>query len=340
MPAAAVVGAATAFGLASLLPLNVPVNKPLMYCNSTDIAQTQIKFEGNIYFCANNSIAISCPRSVTFDNTTFDECLSQNKTLQCDLKDDVENVYCTNGTLLNRVATMCNSTTMLNGTNTNETTPILNCYPGSLPDQQAAFIPTEAPITTTTEKQLSIGAKMHIFFLKLIGKGDVLEKKETTESPFEANPRLSSEAKWIPEALTIPPETTTQAETTEYISTTPTTTTTEAPFMYAYKIPLDLGNGTWGTQYHELDKYYVDTLKRFGAGMPDYVEKIPITTTEKSKDTETANTNELIKDINTKTQGSENTTEHTWTARKTLKELEDILSKVNGTIKEESAEDY
>ena len=332
MPAAAVVGAATAFGLASLLPLNVPVNKPLMYCNTTDIAQTQIKFEGNIYFCANNSIAISCPRSVLSDNTTFDECLSENKTLQCDLKDNVENVYCTNGTLLNREATMCNSTTMLNGTNANETTPILNCYPGSLPENLAAFIPTEAPITTTTEKQLSIGAKMHVFFLKLIGKGDVLEKKATTISPLDENPRLASEAKWIPEALTIPPETTTQAETTEYVSTTSATTTSE-PFIYAYKLPYQFENGTWGTKYQELDKLYVDTIQRFGGAMPDYVEKIPRTSTENPKDTEN-----LM--IFTKTQEAENTTDNLWSAKKTIQELEDILSKVNGTIKEESAEDY
>ena len=310
MPAAAVVGAATAFGLASLLPLNVPVNKPLMYCNTTDIAQTQIKFEGNIYFCANNSIAISCPRSVLSDNTTFDECLSENKTLQCDLKDNVENVYCTNGTLLNREATMCNSTTMLNGTNANETTPILNCYPGSLPENLAAFIPTEAPITTTTEKQLSIGAKMHVFFLKLIGKGDVLEKKATTISPLDENPRLASEAKWIPEALTIPPE------TTEYVSTastTPALTTTEAPLMYDIKVTRDFGNGTWGTEYKDTGN----------------VTSGAASSTEKPQEL-----------VITKTQEAESTTDNLWSAKKTLKEFEDILSKVNGTIKEESAEDY
>ena len=286
MPAAAVVGAATAFGLASLLPLNVPVNKPLMYCNTTDIAQTQIKFEGNIYFCANNSIAISCPRSVLSDNTTFDECLSENKTLQCDLKDNVENVYCTNGTLLNREATMCNSTTMLNGTNANETTPILNCYLGFLPDQQASFIPsltTEAPITTT-EKQSSFGADLYSYFLKIFSENDDLEEASVSESSEEYDFMPNTKAAWVPVALAMPLLTLLPTPPKE----NPSTTTTEGPFMYAFKVPYQFENGTWGTIYKEIDKlhlkFIVSTKDRFGGRMPDFVEKVKITATENPND--------------------------------------------------------
>jgi hypothetical protein len=205
-------GAATAFGLTSLLPLNVPSNKPLMYCNSTDVAQTQIRLDYNIYSCVNNTVAISCPRSLE-NSTVIDECL--HKTMDCDVKEFSENLYCTNGTLISQASVFCNSTTVLNGTNVNETTTILDCYQGAISEALASFIPTtttEAPITTTTEKSLSMGAKIHVFFMKLIGKSDVVEKARatTTPSPIEESPRFilkENETMWVPEALTIPPET-------------------------------------------------------------------------------------------------------------------------------------
>ena len=51
LPAAAVLGAASAFGVSSLLPLMVPIGKPILSCNATDLQQTQIMLSGNIYDC-------------------------------------------------------------------------------------------------------------------------------------------------------------------------------------------------------------------------------------------------------------------------------------------------
>jgi hypothetical protein len=140
--------------------------------------------------------------------------------MDCGVDDSSTNLYCKNGTLISRMPIVCNSTTVLNGTNVNETTTILNCYHGELAEKFAAFIPTTStvePVTTTTERQLSMRAKIHVFFLKLIGKGEVLEKLTTTTSaPIEDDPRLmlkENETLWIPEALTIAPEPSTTTET-------------------------------------------------------------------------------------------------------------------------------
>jgi hypothetical protein len=248
LPAAAVVGAATAFGLASLLPLNVPSNKPLIYCNqnSSDIAQAQILINGRVYQCINETILyadISCPKSIennetstlspaeniesTTDsqmtassiNKTQINCNEEPKIMQCDTADSI---YCMNGTLMSRIDIFCNSTTLLNGTtNLNNSMLALTCYEGLLQAKLTAFIPTttttEAPITTT-QKSLSFAAKTHLFFLRLIGKGDAVKKPETTTTPIpEEIPQQSideSPPAWVPEALTIPPDTTTEPPTT------------------------------------------------------------------------------------------------------------------------------
>jgi hypothetical protein len=243
LPASAVVGAATAFGLVSLLPLNVPANKPIMYCNNTDLAQAQVKINNEtLYQCINGTFVASCPKIVVGENETIvDECKKQS--MMCD--NNASDIYCSNGTLLSKNTIFCNSTTVLNGTvQLNETTTILNCYNGELPQSQASFIPTtttEAPVTTTTEKSLSFGAKMHVWFMKLIGKSDVLEKPPTTTTSTTESPEIpqlaldeGNKTQWTPEALTIPPETT-------------TTTTTEAPFEWMMEIPHVFENGTVGT---------------------------------------------------------------------------------------------
>jgi len=286
LPAAAVVGAATAFGLATLLPLNVPQGKPLLYCNNTELAQTQIKLNETVYFCNNQSIAMSCPR--TSDNGTVDECL--NKTMECDVTDSKSagGVYCTNdGTLKSTESIVCDSTTILNGTNVNETSTILNCYYGLLPETMASFIPTqttEAPVTTTTEKSLSFGAHVHVFLLKLIGKSEALEKQTTTASPIEEDPRLLAAAErnetvWIPEAITIPPETN-------------ATTTTEAPFNFGVPLPRQLANGTFVNDTIILPDSLKDLFNQndsMGIAIPDMVVKIPITTVSSADETTEGN---------------------------------------------------
>ncbi|KAL7042503.1 hypothetical protein ACKWTF_001167 [Chironomus riparius] len=254
LPASAVIGAATAFGLVSLLPLNVPANKPLMYCNNTELMQSQIQINNqHIYQCINNTIEMSCSRKVLENQTEVHENQTEcvNKKMQCNLKEDeiAGSVYCSNGTLMSKNLIFCNSTTLLNGTNVNETTTILNCYEGQLPESQAAFIPTttttQAPITTT-EKSLSFGAKVHMFFLRIIGKGDAAEKEITTTTEM---PEMTTvKDSWVPEALTIPPETT----------TLDTTTTEDASFEWMEKMPFKYENGTDGITLKPVNKTLIE----------------------------------------------------------------------------------
>lgn len=207
LPASAVVGAATAFGLVSLLPLNVPANKPLMYCNkkSSEMSQAHILINGNVYECINETITISNYECLQLSNetneSTSDESveLANNSTSSCNEKsfqcDGDENIFCRNGTLLSQNDIFCNSTTFINGTANLNQSIILNCYEGKLAESLVGFIPTtEAP---TTPKSLSFPAKMHVFLLRVIGKEYVIIK------PPPATPE-PNDLQWIPEALTFP----------------------------------------------------------------------------------------------------------------------------------------
>jgi len=160
---------------------------------------------------------------------------------------------------------------------------------------------------------------MHIFFLNMIGEGDSLKKKTTTPAPLDDVPLLemgANDTNWIPEALTMPPETTTASTTS--------TTTTEAPFMYAMKVPYQMENGTWGNRYEKMDNFYIDTLSKYGGKIPDYLEKVPITTENTMK----------LKETESSTMSTSSTTE--WADG--LREF--FNSKKNDTIKEESSEYY
>lgn len=257
LPAASVIGAAVAFGLASLLPLNVPGHKPLMYCNSTDIAQLPIQLEDKIYSCVDNNIAISCS-----------DCT--NKTMECDLKEpnDLLDFYCTNGTLITKFDIVCNSTVILNNSMI-ESTKTLDCYFGSYRAKLSSFIPTtstEPSLTSTTEKNFSLESRIHMFLLNLIGKSDVYEP--TTESSFVQKTRIQykdDDLRWIPEALTLPPDYEVPKE--------------EFPFFLVYRVK-SKGDGKVEetTQYlveEPLSKIWLKLHLDFGVVLPDFLEKVP-----------------------------------------------------------------
>lgn len=301
-----------------------------MYCNSTFIAQNPLKLGDNTYSCLNSSIAISCPR--TYENgTSFDSCLATQTTLGCDLRESSDQIYCTNGTLLSRTPVVCESSTsfnftiVVNGTSMTETDNVLNCRFGEVPQAQASFIPTtttEVPITTTTEKSLSLSARMHIFFMKLIGKSDAL--KTTTEIPTTTTTTQTPILAWVPEALTIPPETTTVETTTLDFnaqmekmikelenrlgtvpfkeSTTESSTlqpafesstasaeaTTEAPFFLAFRIPRQLENGTFVTVNEPIPEPMAGIYRKQlaqGLDVPSSVVKVLITPETNSTET-------------------------------------------------------
>lgn len=185
-----------------------------MYCNDTNIVQSQIQLGDSIYTCGEMSVEVSCTKDLDdVIDTNIDECF--DGTLKCQqLEGDNRTIYCTNATLLSRVSIVCNSTTTRSWKTSNETTTVLNCYEGELPQALAGFIPTTtAAPAKKKKKELSMGAKVHIFLLHLLGQGEVLET-----TTVEAEPRSlghENEIAWIPEALTMPPETITLEVSTE-----------------------------------------------------------------------------------------------------------------------------
>ena len=192
LPAAAVLRAATAFVVYSLLPLNVPNGKPILSCNATELQQIKINFDGSTYGCLDKTVTVSCFRVDPITNGTMDFC--PGKTLECDKTSDIPNISCTNGTLLSSESIFCNSTTIINGINVNDTTKILNCYVGTLPSNIAGSIPTQAP-GTDKSKPLSIGSYVNKFLLWLMEKSDILEMQMPTTTPVPESfvPRFLSD---------------------------------------------------------------------------------------------------------------------------------------------------
>ena len=156
LSAAAVVGAATAFGVYSLLPLNVPSGKPVLSCNATELQQTQINFNGTTYGCSIKIIT-----------------MNSEKSLECDKKKDSSIIYCTNGTLIIKEDIFCPDTTFINESNT----IVLNCFSGLIPDEVASSIPTESPIVVSP-KPATTGQKVQYFIKWWFGK----TKNSTTEA--------------------------------------------------------------------------------------------------------------------------------------------------------------
>lgn len=111
--------------VSSLLPLVVPVGRPILSCNATDLHQAIISLDGTLYNCHRSSITLSCPR-VTARYGFEDRCLG--KTLECDdvphrsSNDEVSRkVSCTNGTLISDHSITCKSAHLTQANN------ILNC---------------------------------------------------------------------------------------------------------------------------------------------------------------------------------------------------------------------
>ena len=266
LPAAAVVNAATAFGLDSLLPLNIPAEKPLMYCNGTNVAQNPINLESKIYSCVDETIVTSC--LMVFENSTDDkDCIDQ--IMKCDDQETSGNLYCTNGTLLSQTQIVCNSTSVQNKTIAIETTTILNCYFESMAEAAATSIPVSVT-GALISSQLSWKAKANIYYNDIVGTSKVVEKPTIDEDPIHAlNDNVTV---WTTESLTIPPET--------------HTSSTEAPFIYAYKVPKTFPNGTFGFVYIQFSENTVKSYERLKLKLPDYVEKIAIANEAKTKEVE------------------------------------------------------
>lgn len=168
LPAAAVLGAATAFGVYSLLPLSVPFGRPLLSCNTTTINQIDLMLNDNIYSCVNESVILACP--LTTDEKVYLSLSTENSSEissepipQCneeplicsDLKDFSNGkLNCRNNTLISHVRIFCNSTFTRNTTGVygNETRTVLQCYQGILPRSKMVFVPTKLPTVNDTNE--------------------------------------------------------------------------------------------------------------------------------------------------------------------------------------------
>lgn len=191
------VGAASAFGLTTLLPLNVPEDEPLMYCPNPDLEQAKIQLDGKIYFCIDSFIHIECLQDVAVSSTSAEESSKQNcssNQFLCDSAEIDDTINCKDGALISSQPVVC----------VEEDLSILECYFGELPIRSASFIPTtENPFPQTTEKSVeedSFIDNIKNYFLNLFGMNTKrVETSETTTNAIFTD----DETVWIPDALPV-----------------------------------------------------------------------------------------------------------------------------------------
>lgn len=179
LPASAIDGAAIAFGLETLLPLNIPAKSPLMYCKSAhELRQNQIKLNGRIYSCENGGV-------LSAECDERDSCDGNGSI--CNNNSAINEISCINGTLYSRVEMFCNESDAHNHGG------LIRCFIGQLPNDTTSFIPTIRPAVRQSGGQSGF-AKFANFFLDLVGLAS--DEEETTEK--------TTQSKWIPKALEIP----------------------------------------------------------------------------------------------------------------------------------------
>lgn len=124
-----------------MLPLQVPIGKPILSCNATELLQAQINLNGVIYDCLRNAITMSCPR-VDANGVIQDEC--HGETLECDvrMRQNSRSVSCTNGTLISNHPIVCKSATLMPSKN------VLNCLykSGIAGDSASTHVPRIPPV--------------------------------------------------------------------------------------------------------------------------------------------------------------------------------------------------
>lgn len=196
MPASVVVSAATAFGLETLFRLNVPAGKPLMYCrrDAYDLAQLPIIFNEKVYDCLlGESILVSDFSWTRKPVEDGDHEIMR----QCDESEEsCPKIYSKNGILLSKTDIYCDSTVKIGNTK------MINCFDGYLHPSLASRIPVFKTESSTTEKNLSFAAQVHVTILKMLGRYEVLEKStEATTRSYIYHEQHG--AVWVPRALRI-----------------------------------------------------------------------------------------------------------------------------------------
>lgn len=180
LPASAVNGAATAFGLESLLPLNILPSNPIMYCIHPDeLQQKRIRLNEEIYSCHDGEVMMNCSDKIC------NEFIGRDNGI----------VFIMNGTLYSNSSIFCNDTI----------DDIIQCFLGQLPSDVIAFIPTMQP-KSDTKKSNNGFVRIYNYVLSLVGL--------SREDEEEAN---VVQSKWIPQPLDIPPEPPTTPEPHIYL---------------------------------------------------------------------------------------------------------------------------
>lgn len=251
-------GAATAFGVTTLLPLNVPNGKSLLFCKGMNIAQDQIMLNGNgkVYTCIDDRIQKSCP-------IFGDDSRVNIQFLECD-RNERPSTFCTDCELTSKSDVVCNSTFEYFDVSFQANKRVLECFSGLYPENLASFIPTTT-VAAPVEKELSAEANIHIFLLKLIGMSDVLE---TTARQPEKDPHEGLEegqVPWTPEAMTFPPGF--EVPATEY------------PFSLEYQLTETVDGQTKIIERRpveeSVEKEYLKLYFQHWVPLPPYIAVVP-----------------------------------------------------------------
>lgn len=197
-----VLGAASAFGLTTLLPLNIPKRQPLIYCPNQELEQARIKLDGKFYSCIDAYIQIECsndePISTTAgENDSGEGCVDRK--VSTGAEDIDEALIYMDGVLMSTLPIVCDSITG------NEDSTTIDCYYGELPLQMTSFIPTtENPVTTTERAVESIPwyKKVQKFFCNLFRLNDKSSSEIPETSDKKSDDLFDSDA-WYPDALTL-----------------------------------------------------------------------------------------------------------------------------------------
>lgn len=212
-----VLGAATAFGVVSLLPLSVSSGNPLLSCELRTLNQIDLMFNDNIYTCWEMFIFMECPLteeekfniSVSSSKTSVSEAkIDENfrtntnnrcrrKYLKChEIKEHSNNkMFCDSNIIFSSLSMFCNSTFVRNNTGEfkNESKTVLQCYEGQSKYEEV-YVPTKSsivestttikPTTTTMSTWDDVKFKSYSFLMWSIGRSDLLEKKTPTTTTF------------------------------------------------------------------------------------------------------------------------------------------------------------
>lgn len=137
--------AATAFGLKTLLPLNVPGGEPLMYCPNKMLKQSKIQIDEKLFWCFEEELQVDCVKKAQenskeiVENFETEDCANQTVECSVSLEQIDENLLCDSGVFQSKLPVVCDSAESFDD---DEESTLLQCHYGQLSEALASFIPT------------------------------------------------------------------------------------------------------------------------------------------------------------------------------------------------------